>query len=672
MKILYLVIIVFLSFDVCAQNDGRQYVDSLIKSLSSIQNDTIKARVYNSIFNELTAVNVDEAMKYARAGLAHVQKMKWPKGIAVFQNNLGRAHGEKGNYDSTMFYYRSAMAAHTKAKDKYNMAVTHNNLGTAAQNIRADYTRAAGHYFEVLRLAEELNDSTLLSLSYSNVARIYLMQKNYVKALEYDEKALKIREKIGTPVEIASTLQGLGKTYYSQGDIPKAKQYFNRALSLYTSSGNLAGLASVWSSLSLVYGDDYRRIVMARLKSKQLWDEVNPLHSEAISNLGNLGVAYLDIVRYDTNHTVKYGGVIPYHRSELLGKAEHYLNAAIKLANQTGDMDFKSFYTGVLAEVQEMSGSFKDAYYNFKLYKETEDSIYSQENKNKIAEFENQRAIEKKNSEIKIRELALDNQRKTLWGLAGGLLLISIIGLLLYRQNRQRKKTNDLLLNLNQELDQANKIKAKFFAILSHDLRAPMANLINFLHLQKNEPGLLSQDQIVRHQDKITLSAETLLENMESMLLWSKSQMEHFKPTLVKVNTSDLFAKLQKSFATIDRIQWVFPVKENLFLTTDENYLLTIMHNLTSNAVAALKNTPNASIKWLVQVADEGVLFSIQDNGPGMPLEIVNILSDSSVHLGGKTGFGLQIVKDMAKAIHCSIQIESSSEGTVIHLIIPN
>jgi signal transduction histidine kinase len=52
--------------------------------------------------------------------------------------------------------------------------------------------------------------------------------------------------------------------------------------------------------------------------------------------------------------------------------------------------------------------------------------------------------------------------------------------------NLIRKKTNTTLLHLNNELDEANKIKAKFFAIISHDLRSPIANLVSFLNLKKD------------------------------------------------------------------------------------------------------------------------------------------------------------------------------------------
>jgi signal transduction histidine kinase len=654
-----------------AQKTDRPLIDSLQQAITVTENDSVKARLYNRLYNELCFINAEEAMQYAKIGLAHAQKMKWQKSIAVFQNNVGRSFSDMGNYDSTFFYYNAALNIHSGTKDKYNMAVTNNNMGTAAQNIRSDYTTAVKYYFASLKLAEEMDDSTMLSVSLSNIARIYMLQKNYTKALEFDNKSLRIREKKGTPDEIASSLENIGKTYYSIENLPKAKEYLQKALALYEGTGNLSGLASVWSSLSLVFTTDYRSVVEARIKSKQLWNDINPMHQEAITNTGNLGLVYLDIVRYDTNHIVKYGDIIPDNKTLLLQKAEENLNAAIQLSTQTGDIDSKSFFTGVLAEVQELKGDFKNAFYNFKLFKETEDSLFSQENKNKIAAAESQREIDKKNSEIKINELALSNQQKTMWGLVGGLALLSIIGVLFYRQSQQRKKTNTTLVKLNTELDNANKVKAKFFAILSHDLRAPVANLISFLNLQKNEPDLLSPEQAAKHQKKITTSAEALLENMEAMLLWSKSQMENFKPVKNKVTSNSLFEQLSRNFSATDEVQINFPDGDGVFLTTDENYLLTIMQNLTANAVSALKNKPGAIINWKVMSTNDTVVFSIHDNGPGLPAEVISILNDNAVRMGSKNGLGFHIIKDMAKAIDCRITFESNTKGTLFNLELP-
>lgn len=650
--------------------EGRAFVDSLIKALPAQTNDTAKARLYNRIFSELSYVDVNEAMLYARTGLAHSIKMKWPKGIAVFHNNIGMAFSGAGNFDSARNYYESALKAYEELGDKFNMTQTYNNMGAAAQNIRADFSTAAQYYFKALQLAESLNDSTLLSLSLSNISRIYMLQKNYARAEEFAKRALRIREKNGIPNTIAQSLEDIGKIHYHSGNKKEAESAFRKAQIIYEQSGNLLGLATIWSGLSLVYGNDHRKIIEARLKSKSLWDEVNPMHTEAISNTGNLGVAYLELVKYDSNHSVRYGDVIPDDKKQLLQKAEAYLKSAVELAGQSGDMDNKSFFTGVLAELQEYKGDYRNAFYNYRTFKEMEDSIYSQENKNKIAEAESQRAIEKKNSELRINQLALSNQRKTLWGLAAGVLLLAAIGILLYRQNKMRKRSNETLLQLNRELDNANKMKARFFGILSHDLRAPVVNLINFLHLRK-EPGILSKEQEEKHEQKITTSAEALLENMESLLLWSKNQMDQFKPLPSDIYTGDLFKYIGQQFQH-SGVSIQFEGDQHIRLFTDENCIRTIMYNLTSNAIKAVSQQPDAQISWEAGIENNHAFLCINDNGTGLDPEL--LLNDglrAASATSVRSGLGLSIVKDLAKAIGCTIAIAPVSKGTYIRIILP-
>src|ERR1700712_4235011 len=115
---------------------------------------------------------------------------------------------------------------------------------------------------------------------------------------------------------------------------------------------------------------------------------------------------------------------------------------------------------------------------------------------------------------------------------------------------------------LNNQMDEANKVKARFFSILSHDLRSPIVNLVHFLHLQKDSPDLLSAEQQNIHRQNISDSAEGLLNNMEAMLLWSKEQMENFKPNITTVPVADLFVYIQKFFGQTPQVEIKFTAAE--------------------------------------------------------------------------------------------------------------
>ena len=646
-----------------SQKTGSQLVDSLVQTIPVAADDTAVARTYNRIFNELINTDFTEALRYARTGLAHVKQMKWSKGIGVFQDNLGRAYSGQGMYDSCIFYYTASLQTHTVAGNKQGIATTYNNLGVAAQNIKGDFTRAADYYFKSLHATEEIKDSVAQSNALQNIAAIYMLQKNYDKALEFNKRSLRIREKLGDLDNIASALQSIGKNYLLLADTTRATEHFRKGLAIYENSGHTEGMAAAWSNLSMVYGNDYRAVVEARIKSKLLWEETNPLHPEAIANLGNLGIIYLDIARFDSLHLVKYDTLIPDDTILLLKKAETYLKMAVQFAEQTGDVDNRSFFIGALAEVQEQQGDYKNAYYNYKFFKETEDSIYSQDSKNKIAEAESRRALE-------INELALSNQRKTTAGLIGGLGLLAIIGLLLYRQTTARKKTNQRLLVLNKALDEANQAKARFFALMSHDLRSPVSKLIHFLHLQKHEPELLTNELKEIHNRKITEGAEALLENMESMLLWSKSQMEEFKPVKKDTEINALFAALQKSFIGSEPVSILFSNSITGPVKTDEHYLFSILHNLIQNATEALGDKQPGKIECTATKEDESLVFVVSDDGPGYPPAMLNN-SKWEINFGsGKKGLGLFIIHDMAKAIGGTILFSNSGRGAQARLVV--
>lgn len=633
-----------------AQKQGQALIDSLVKELPKIQNDTLKARTYKRIEEEYFFINTDKALYYSRLGLKQVTKMPWKRGIGVFNSAIGRAYSDKGIYDSCMYFYQRALVVYREIDDKWNMASTLNNLGAAEQNIVSNYPKAIEYCLEGLKIAESIGDNYLISISLGNISGIYLAQKNFKKALNYAFKSLHFAQQANASSnnnerEVAKALEKVAVIYIELKDFKNAQKYIKKALPLFKKTGDLAGLADAYGDLATTYNTDFEAKINYNLMAFELWQKINPMHSEAIVNAGNLGQAYFE----------KAKGVA--NKNTLLSQAKKYLGIAIERSHQKGERDNESYWKGVLAELQAELGDYKNAYLNFRQYQDAQDSLFSQESKNKIAEVESQREIEIRDKQIKINELELDNQKKQRIGLLIGLGLLAVIGGLLYWQSQTRKRTNTTLLHLNQELDEANKIKAKFFAILSHDLRSPVANLISFLNLQKQAPDLLTPDMAAAHQQRITNSAESLLETMESMLLWSKSQMEHFKPQVKEIAVSELFAYVERFFVDSTGVNLHFENPANLKVVTDEDYLKIIMQNLTSNALKALKNVPNGQIRWEARQEKGKVVLAINDNAGGISEQQLGALYADNTSVSGKTGLGLHLIRDLAKAISCQVTV---------------
>jgi signal transduction histidine kinase len=657
-KILPIFLLFFLN-SVLAQKQGQARIDSLTKELEKTTNDTLKARIYNRIAEGYFFISNNKALIISKIGLAHTTKMNWIRGVGVFDMNIGRAYSGMGNYDSCMYYYKAALKIHQQNDDKFNLATVLNNMGAAEQNIRSDYPKATKYYFQALKVAESSENKYVVATCYDNIAEIYGIQNNYQKALTYRFKSLRIREQLTTIEntevynlrEVGNSLTSIATTYTTMKQYKNAQAYFIKSIAIHQKIGNKEGLAKSYSYLSVTYHTDFNKKIDLALKASKLWEEVNLNHIDALTNIANIGIAYFDLAKKDSFKSDK---------NKNMALAELYLNKAISGFEKTKETASKSYFMGSLAELQALKGNYKSAYLNFRAYQEAQDSLYSQESKNKIASIESEREISLRDKQLEINQLAIASQRKQQIALFIGLALLTIIGGLLFWQNLTRKRTNTTLLHLNNELDEANKIKAKFFGILSHDLRSPVSNLINFLHLQKSAPELLTPELAEKHQQKITESAETLLENMEAMLLWSKSQMQHFEPQIKRVEVTDLFEYIQKFFADNTEIHFDFENKEALSVFSDEDYLKTIMQNLTNNAVKALKNKHNPQIIWKAIQENQQIVLSITDNGTGISEQQLKTLFTEENVISSKIGLGLHLIRDLAKAIACKISVKSS------------
>jgi signal transduction histidine kinase len=108
-------------------------------------------------------------------------------------------------------------------------------------------------------------------------------------------------------------------------------------------------------------------------------------------------------------------------------------------------------------------------------------------------------------------------------------------------------------------------------------------------------------------------------------------------------------------------------------LYTDEDYLKTIMQNLTSNAIKALEKTDNPKIIWEASCNNNNLMISIEDNGGKMSENQIEKLNNNSNDLGGKNGFGLQLINDLSRKINARIVTKViQNYSTKITLIFEN
>ena len=97
-----------------------------------------------------------------------------------------------------------------------------------------------------------------------------------------------------------------------------------------------------------------------------------------------------------------------------------------------------------------------------KKYTYTKDLVFNKKNKQTLETLENKREISLRDNQIKINKLSLEAKQRQKWYFIFGLLSLGIIGVLLFYQSSNRRKTNEKLQILNSELDESNKAKTRF------------------------------------------------------------------------------------------------------------------------------------------------------------------------------------------------------------------
>lgn len=692
MKKLLFLLLVFLNFNAFAQQEPNlaryKTTDEKLKIWLKYTNQFLDAEDYPNL---IKAAN--KGITLSGNQLAYKSRFYFIKGNAYeFNNNQNKEAA--ANYELALKYAQKAR--HLKNETSSLMRL---NYAYYALNETSKRKHLIEYIKKVVDTTKNIHTKSVL---YGSLGEYYLDKAEYETFISYQLKAINYKKLLDKNVANAETI---GVSYCQIAAAYTKMKLYNKAIEYLNYSQPYIKTSPYVSAFSCNYylqcfvplknidsiQKYYNLIYTYPSKKDSLFLNLsfaNRSLSEYYANEGNSKTAFnyakkaVVLAQKSTDEEILMEanaimGRVLYEKGEYKKAIETLKKASVNAL--TYDKESFVIINKKLSQSYAALGQWKEAYYYNGIYSKNNDEMMEQSAKQSIANAEARYQNKTKIQEIKtlstentIKNIQIEDARLQRIFLISGIALITIIGLLLLKQNRNRKKTNLKLQALNQELDEANKIKARFFSILNHDLRSPISNLIHFLHLQKENPELIDEETAVRMQHKITTGAENLLSSMEDILLWSKGQMENFKPQFRKTQMAVLFEETEKHFSSIENIEIVFENPENIILETDENYLKTIIRNLTGNAIKALDKTPNAKIIWKAWQENQKNYLSITDNGPGGTQEKFKALYDQSEVIGIKSGLGLHLIRDLATAINCKIEVCSKPDAGATFTIIFN
>jgi len=230
------------------------------------------------------------------------------------------------------------------------------------------------------------------------------------------------------------------------------------------------------------------------------------------------------------------------------------------------------------------------------------------------------------------------------------------------------------LLEKNEALQRADQLKNDFVQHVSYELRSPLTNIIGFTELLSlPETGPLTQKQR-EYLDHIGTSSSVLLTIVNDILDLATVDAGIMELDISEIRVEQAIAAASELVADRLREHAIALRVESsgapVSFQGDEHRVRQILSNLLSNAA---NYAPEGSIVTLAcREKGETVEFSVHDNGPGMPPEVLDTVFrrfESHVNGGRRrgAGLGLAIVKSFVELHGGTVSIESGADrGTTV------
>ena len=237
------------------------------------------------------------------------------------------------------------------------------------------------------------------------------------------------------------------------------------------------------------------------------------------------------------------------------------------------------------------------------------------------------------------------------------------------RDLTKEKQAESERLKMISDIVQRNRDLEQFSYIVSHNLRAPTANIIGFAQiLQEETISPMEQKELLQGLSASVAGLDTIIKDINT-ILQSKRDVHEKKETII-------FSKLVKDIM-LSRGSLI--AKHRVHITTDfaevdemyslKVYIYSIFYNLISNSIKYGRPEEPPFIEIKSKKDNKRIILTFKDNGLGIDMDkkgdkIFGLYNRFHSHVEGK-GMGLFMVKTQVEALGGKITITSEpNKGT--------
>ncbi len=367
------------------------------------------------------------------------------------------------NIDSATVHANRAVELASQLKDSLLIAEALLQLAVVQVNV-SDYDEGISNALIAYRILEKNKNYVQCAYAANIMGNAYTGWGYNPQALEWYKTSLSFAEKTNNEFKIAVALFGMGNIEYQLKMFDSAATHYKRCETLFLRLGKKREASAALLTRATIISDKglhYESLQLLLGMQKDI-EELNDFYY-----LGNFyrqtGACYRELKKYGTAFE---------HQRIALG----HFNTIKSIA------DVRDVYKD-LAKTYSAAGNSDSAYHFLSLYVAINDSIFTSEKSEKLAEMQAKFESVEKDRKLLKNDIVIQQQanQRTLLIIGFGLMLVlAIIAGLSYRRKRrdnlainaEKKKSDELLLNIlpvetAEELKQFGSAKARSFEMVT-------------------------------------------------------------------------------------------------------------------------------------------------------------------------------------------------------------
>ncbi len=590
----------------------------------------------------------DSALVYFNRAIDLFEESGDEAGSAHVSYSLGLLHIRRDNYELALRNLLQSLQYRQEQADTFDLMHTHNALGNVYMKLN-NLNKSKEHYLTSSAMGENYTQHRILPSVYSNLAHLHLISlQDDEQGIFWAEKAIELGRERNNQEAVFSTFVNLGKMHQRRGDLEQARGMISGAL------------------------DEFEGLVPIALM---------------VGARNILAEVLLDLGDYNT--------------------AQQEAESALHGARTLESLDDMARAKQLFFRIDSLKGDYLGALTHYQASRILYDSIWKKDRADRLAELVIIYETEKKEAEnlllveanVLKEEIIANQQRLLAWSIAAiGLFVLLVFSLFISWRNLRKKNSklehmhreitekqaeigrkNTILDKQTKELSQLNQTKDKFFSIIAHDLRGPFTALMGLVEILREDMETMDTQERKEIVSDLQVTSRRAYELTVNLLEWARVQRKMLVNEPRQVHIEEV---INKSLHLLDfnikrkghRVQKdIAPVE----VLVDPYLLQSVLTNLLNNSVKFTEQ--GGSICISASLGEEGLRICIEDNGIGIPAELLSQLYELNTNcrrIGtegeGGTGLGLINSREFIELMGGQLEIKSEvGKGSCFCFTIP-